>query len=196
MLIFEIIGEIFGHIFLDAIIRIPVKIYEWFTGKETGLFSGYKTEKKKFIKFNTAKKFILAWESIEQIKSKIAVGLDAIDEQFHIVNFEFKIIDQMTIVQPPASISFYSYHFLVQWLAENNGKSIGIVETTRTAYTTYYDPDSENLIGQTDKGEKFFISLTEDYSKAQFLRVNSTIKTNEEYDVARIKRDLARGRNS
>ena len=195
MIIFEAIGEFLAQIFIESVFySIPVDIYEWVTGKKTGL-NGYRTEQKKFIKFSVAKKFLLTWEAdIEHLKFKMTDGLETMNEKLRITDFHFKTFDQRTIIQPPTSISFYSFHFLVQWLTEEKIKTIGIVETARTAYTTYNDKDSENLIGQTDKGKKFFISLMEDYSKTQFLRVNRDIKTNDEYDVLTIKSELAHSR--
>ena len=192
MIVFEAIGEFFGQIFIESVFySIPVKIYEWVTGKKTKL-NGYRTEQKKFIKFSVAKKFLLTRETdIEHLKYKMSDGLETMNEKIKVTDFQFKIMVQRTIIQPPTSISFYSFHFLVQWLTEEKINTIGIVETRRTAYTTYNDPGSENLIGQTDKGSKFFISLMEDYSTTQFLRVNSDIKTNDDYDVFKIKSELA-----
>ena len=62
MVIFEVIGEVVGQIFVETIFySIPGRIYEWITGRATGL-NGYRTEQKKFIKFSVAKKFLLTWE--------------------------------------------------------------------------------------------------------------------------------------
>jgi hypothetical protein len=195
MAAFEFIGEVFGELILEGVfVRIPVRIYEWITGKETGI-DGYRTEYKKFIKFSVARKFLLTRETdIEHLKSKLTDGLEAINEKLDISDFQFITTDQKTIVQPPTSVSFYSFHFLVQWLTEYKIETVGMVETARTVYTIYNDPDSENLIGQTDKGKKFFISLTEDYSKRQFLRINRDIKTIDDYDVLAIKSGLAHSR--
>jgi hypothetical protein len=63
MLIFEAIGEIVGQIFFESVFFSgPVKIYEWLTGKQTGI-NGYRTEQKKFIKFSVANKILLTWEN-------------------------------------------------------------------------------------------------------------------------------------
>ena len=188
---FEIIGEIFAEIILEGVfVRIPVRIYEWITGKDTGIY-GYRTEYKKFIKFTGAKKFLLAWEKdVEHLKDKLADGLETMNEKLTANDFEFTMLDDRIIIQPPPSISFYSFHFLVQWLAEYKITTVGIVETLRTSYTTYNDPNSENLIGQTDKGKKFFISLMENFSRRQFLRINRNIETLEEFDVEKVKRDI------
>jgi len=195
MAIFEFLAEVVGQIVVEAVFNIPVMIYEWLTGKRTNLINGYRTEQKKFIKFSAAKKFLMTWETdIEHLKYKVTDGLETMNEKLDVTDFQFKTIDQKTIIQPPTSISFYSFHFLVQCLTEDKIKTVGIVETARTAYTTYNDPDSENLIGQTDRGKRFFISLMEDYSKTQFLRMNKDIKTNDDYDVLTIKSELAHSR--
>jgi hypothetical protein len=116
------------------------------------------------------------------------------NEKLRTIDFQFTALGDKTVIQPPTSVSFYSFHFLVQWFAENKIKTVGVVETVRTIYTTYNDPYSEHLIGQTDKGRKFFISLMEDYAKRQFLRINRDIETSEEFDVARMKSELAHSR--
>lgn len=195
MAILEVIGEFFVTIIFEGVLHsIPVKIYEWITGKDTGL-AGYRTEQKKFIKFSVAKKFLLVWETdIAHLKYKLGEGLETMNEKLDVTDFQFTTIDQRTIIQPSASISFYAFHFLVQFLPEYKIKTVGLVETARTAFTTYNDPNSENLIGQTDKGQKFFISLTEDYSKKQFLRLNRDIEVIEDFNVLTIKDGLARRR--
>ena len=195
MAIFEIIGEIIAQIFIESVFFSgPVKIYERLTGKSTGL-NTYRTEQKKFIKFSAAKKFLVAWETdLDHLKSKLSEGLESMNEKLKSHNFQFVAFGNKTIIQAPTSISFYSFHFLVQSFDEYKIKTIGVVETVRTIYTTYNDPNSENLIGQTDKGKKFFISLMEDYSKRQFLGVNRDIMAIEEFEVSKIKSELAHNR--
>ena len=187
--------EFFGGIILEVVfVRIPVKLYEWITGKEIAI-NGYRTEYKKFIRFSGAQKLLLTWETdIEHLKDKLTDGLETINEKLNITDFRFTTFEQKTIVQPPSSISFYSFHFLVQWLTEYKINTVGMVETARTVYTTYNDPNSEHLIGQTDKGKKFFISLTENYSNRQFLRINRDLITIDDYGVLAIKSGLAHSR--
>lgn len=195
MAIFEVLGEIIAQIFIESVFFSgPIKIFERLAGKSTGLNS-YRTEQKKFIKFDIAKKFLVTWETdIEHLESKLTEGLELMNEKLKPCNFQFVAFGDKTIIQPPTSISFYSFHFLVQSFAENEIRAIGVVETMRTIYTTYNDPNSENLIGQTDKGKKFFISLMEDYCRRQFLRLNRDIVTSEEFDVSKIKIELAHSR--
>jgi|GEM_PF-6461373 len=195
MPIFEAIGEFFGQIFVESfLVSGPVKIYEWLTGKETGI-DGYRTEQKKFIKFSLAKKFLLTWEmDMTHLRDKLTDGLETMNEELKTNEFQFTTLRDKTIIQPSSSISFYSFHFLVRWLTEHKIKTVGVVERARTIYTTYNDPNSEKLVGQTNKGKKFFISLMEDYSKRQFLRINRDIVTIEEFDVTKIKREIADSR--
>jgi hypothetical protein len=190
MFIFEFIGEIVGQVIVETFIyRFPVEIYEWITGKEARI-NGYRTEQRKFIKFSVAKKFLVTWETdLDHLKFKLTEGLELMNEKLKSYDFQFVVLGDKTIIQPPASISFYSFHFLIQSLAEHKIRTVGVVETLRTIYTTYNDPNSVNLIGQTDKGKKFFITLMEDYSKRQFLRINRDIVTSEDFDVSKIKTD-------
>lgn len=192
MTIFDIIGEIAGQILVEAVFNIPIRIYKWVSGKQIAPINGYRTERKKFIKFDVARKAFLVWENnIESLKKKVKYGLEAMNENVDVTAFEFLTIGQRTIIKPSASLSFYSFHFLVRWLAKDDTKTIGIVETARTAYTTYNDPNSENLIGQTAKGDKFFISLGDEHSRKQFLRINRDIKTIADYDVTTVKAGLS-----
>lgn len=192
MPIFDFLGEVAGQFIIEVVVSAPVKIYEWVTGKQIETGDSYRTEHKKFIKFSSAEKMLVIWETdVDDLKSKMTDGLRTINENSDVTAFLCRTIGERTIIQAPASLSFYSFHFLVQWLNEHKTKTIGLVETARTAYTTYNEPDSENLIGQTDKGKKFFISLMEDYSKRQFLRINRNVRTIADYDVANIKSDLS-----
>lgn len=195
MPIFESIGEVLGQIFFESVLYSgPVKIYEWLTGKEPKI-SGYRTEQKKFIKFNVANKLLLTWgQDIDHLEDKLTDALETMNEKLKVNDFHFTPLDDKVIIHPPTSISFYSFHFLVQWLAEYKIKTLGVVETARTVYTVYNDPNSENLIGRTDKGKQFFISLMEDYSKRQFLRINHSIETIDAFDVLRIKSEIAQSR--
>lgn len=195
MAILEVIGELVVQIFFESILySITVKIYEWVTGKNTGIL-GYRTEVKKFIKFEVSKKYYLSWETdMANLKDKLKEGLEKSDAKQDVDEFQFTRVGERTVIQPPMSISFYSFHFLVQWLTDRKIKTVGIVETSRTAYTTYSDPNSEYLIGETSKGKRFFITLMEDYSKRQFLRLNKGIETIEEFGVERIREELRQGK--
>src|SRR5262245_14199893 len=119
MIIFDFLGGVLGEIvagaFLEGLFKLPVKIYEWITGKKTRRYS-YRTEYKKFIKFSVATKFLLAWETdIENLKEKLVKALDATNENISITDFQFTPLSKKTVVQPPASISFSAFHFLVRW---------------------------------------------------------------------------------
>ena len=189
MALFDVIGEVVGRIFLEA---IPAKIAQGVGGNYSRRVADYRTDEKKYIQFDLAHKLLLTWgNDTGLLKSKLADGLKALNEDLDITAFQFTIMDEKTVVQPPKSVTFFTFHFLVRWLARRNIKTIGFVEAELTTYTTYSDPKSDALIGETDKPEKFFISLREDYSKTQFLRINSSIKTVEEYNVAAIERALA-----
>jgi hypothetical protein len=141
MAVFEAIGELFVTIIFEGLFySVPVRIYEWVTGKDTGL-QDYRTELKKFIKFSVAKKCLLTWETdLDHLKHELTEGLELMNEKLMTQDFKFVTLGDKTIIQPPTSISFYSFHFLVQSLAEHKVKTLGVVETARTIYTTYNDP--------------------------------------------------------
>ncbi len=164
--------------------------YELISGN-SALDGKYKTTRKKFLNFREAKKMILTWETNQQrLLDKVEEGLALMNETLTTKEFSLMEIHNKTMIQPPISISFHSFHFLVQFLNSEKTKSIGIVETTRTTYTVYNDPESENLIGQTDKGLKFYISLMEDHERLQFLRISEGIVALDEFDVRKVKNEL------
>ncbi|MEJ7646098.1 MAG: hypothetical protein WKF87_16000 [Chryseolinea sp.] len=197
MPIFEFIAEVVVRIVVDVVLHAPFALYNWVIGKSDKLINGYRTERKQYIKFDAAKKFIMTWETdIELLKHKVRDVLELMNKKSDVSDFQFTILGERTVIKPPTSLSFYSFHFLVQSLTEEKIQTIGIVETGRTAYTTYNDPDSENLIGKTDKGKRFFITLMEDYSKTQFLRINRRIRTIKDYDIHTIKSELAQSNSS
>jgi hypothetical protein len=191
MPIFDSIGDLIGQTFLENIFtRGPVAIYEALTGKKRTTYT-YKTERKQFIGFTSATKFILTWEKdIDHLKEKLNDGFDAENVRLSANNFQFIPLGNKTIIRPPESISFYMFHFLLQWFSAYKIQSVGIVETARASYTAYNDPNSEYIIGQTDSGQKFFISLTDDYSKRQFLRINKSIQTFDDFDIARLQSEI------
>ncbi|HMG94000.1 MAG TPA: hypothetical protein VK589_28265 [Chryseolinea sp.] len=79
---------------------------------------------------------------------------------------------------------------MIQFLTDEVN-TVGLVEGDGLAFTVYEDPETSNLIGQTDQGEKFFISLVDNFDKKQFLRMNDELELLEEYSVSRIKSDLS-----
>jgi hypothetical protein len=148
-----------------------------------------KTIRKRFLTFAKASKFLLINDTDEPfLRKKITEGLETTDEQITADAFRFIIVEQKTIVIPPSGISFNGFNYLVQWMSEFKLHVVGIVETKRIAYTVYKSNDEEmDLIGETDKGEKFFISLEEDFTKRQFLRVSKNIETVEENYISKIR---------
>ncbi|MBL0740743.1 hypothetical protein [Chryseolinea lacunae] len=188
---FEIIAETAAEVVVEVLFRIPVILYRWITGKDGERINDYKTDRKRFIQFEGMKKRILVEErDIALVKSKISETLGELAESLVIDDFQFQTTDQGTIIHAPRSISFFTFHFLIQALGRRDIVAIGLVESTRFAYSAYNDPNSVNVIGQTYMGNRFFISLVEDYSKKQFLRVNNRIKTNPAYKVRALKNEL------
>ena len=190
MAFFEVIGEFVASVILRGMVyRMPVRIYQWITGNAD--IVRYRTEYKKFVKFSAAKKYVIVWQTdTEYLRNLLTELPGRSNDKIRVADFHFTGVRHMTIMQPPSSISFYLFHYLIQRLSDHKIKTVGLVETTHTAYTTYSDPDSENLIGETDAGKRFYISLLDDYSKRQFLRVNRDIITNPEFEMLKIKRQI------
>lgn len=152
----------------------------------------YRTKGKRFLTFARCKKFLLTTGTDEgMVKIKVVEFIEATNEKLRIDEFQFASKSEQTITIPPNNISFLEFNYLIQWLTDRKVKSVGLVESTRMAYAVYDDPETENLIGQTDRGEKFFISLVDNFDKRQFLRINNEIELLEEYDISRIKNELS-----
>lgn len=163
-----------------------------------GLISGqdinneYKTKRKKYLTFSNCNKFFLTSGADEaMVRTKIIEAIESVNEKLRIEDFRFLDASEQTITLPPTDISFYDFNYLIQLLTDGPIKTIGLVESKRLAYTVYDDPDTSNLIGQTEHGEKFFISLVDNFDKRQFLRINDVIELQEEYNISRIKTDLS-----
>jgi hypothetical protein len=152
----------------------------------------YRTRRRRYLTFSGCNKFLLTTGTDEQmVKTKIIEGIESIDAEVRIEEFEFSSGVEQTITIPPKNISFHDFNYLVQWLTDGKVRTVGLVENKRMTYTVYDDPDTTNLIGQTDLGEKFFISLADNFNKRQFLRINDEIELVEEYNISRIKSELS-----
>lgn len=204
--------------FLVFIIRYPRKVFielplgiinfiiyvikeELFIGFFLGLFgliigqdldNEYKTRKKKYLTFSKTNKYLITTGTDEgMVNIKISEALETTKEKLKINDFKFITTPaSQTITIPPTNISFYDFNYLVQLMTDGRVKTVGLVENNRLAYTVYNDPNTENLIGQTHNGEKFFVSLVDNFDKRQFLRINNEIETIEENTVSKIKNEL------
>jgi len=178
-----ILESIVGLLGIAAILAIDyytTKIFDGIYGSVVGkkpLKHKYRTEYKKYIGFAAARKFYhLQGAGLEYFKHRLACSLEQFSATESEADFQFKVLDDFTIMVPPQTISFELFHFIVKDFEEHNIKTIGVVRTSRTAYTVYQNLYSELLIGQTDKGVPFFIDLSDYYKRRQFLRVNNYMK--------------------
>ena len=142
--------------------------------------------------FSGCSKFLLTMGTdVETVKAEIIDTLVLLDDEtLRIEEFRFLRAPKFTITIPPTHISFHDFSELIQFLTDEVN-TVGLVEGDGLAFTVYEDPETSNLIGQTDQGEKFFISLVDNFDKKQFLRMNDELELLEEYSVSRIKSDLS-----
>ena len=150
--------------------------------------SRYGLGRKRYVNFGKSKKIGLIWETDgDKIKESIVEALASIQEKPDTCDFQITTGTTLSVIKPPDSISFYTFHYVIQWLSEANLKSAGLVVSSRMAYSFYNDPDSENLIGRTDSGAGFYISLLEDYGARPFLRMSKYIVTSDAFNVESLK---------
>jgi hypothetical protein len=160
------------------------------TGKN--LSNEYRTRRRRFITFSKTDKFMVTTGTdVGMVKIKINESLETLDEKMKFDEFKFICAADHTIIIPPKNISFYNFNYLIQSMTDDPVKTVGLVEGKRLSYTVYNDRKTINLIGCTNKGEKFFISLFDNFTKKQFLRINDDIETIPEYDVFAIKRTIS-----
>ena len=107
----------------------------------------------------------------DKLKEIIDVLILLDDESLKIEEFKFFPSGKYTITIPPGRISFHDFHKLIQYLTDEVD-TVGLVEGNELVYTGYTDPKTGMVIGQTDRGEKFFISILDDTDKKLFLRIN------------------------
>jgi hypothetical protein len=210
-IVFEALFVIVGLALIAAIIRYPkatfidiplgllrrflfidffIGIFEIFGRRGKG-DNEYEIQKKLYFDFSSCNKLLLTKETDElKVKNEINEALSTINEKISSINFVFTKIGNELIIQPNKDIPFYEFHFLVQSLAGVKIETVGLVESKNITYSVYEDTNSINLIGQTDKGDKFFITLLEGYENKQFILLNRSIDINDEYDVEKLKARL------
>ncbi len=177
--ILESIVGILGIAAILAIEYYTTKIFDGTYGSvvdKKPLKHKYRTEYKKYIGFAAARKFYhLQGAGLEYFQHRLARSLEQFSAGEVEADFQFNVLDDFTVMLPPQTISFELFHFIVKDFEEHNIKTIGVVETSRTAYTVYQNLYSELLIGQTNKGVPFFIDLSDYHKRRQFLRVNNNM---------------------
>lgn len=173
---------------MNDFVQTLLRIVGHFIGKDIN--NEYKTQGKIFFFFAPCSKYLLTMGTdVEAVKTEIIDVLDILDEELSIEEFRFLPTPKCIITIPPSHISFRDFNELIGWLTDDVN-TVGLVESKDLTYTVYEDESTTNLIGQTEQGEKFFISSIDKYGQKQFLRLNNEIELLEDYSVSRIKNDL------
>jgi hypothetical protein len=140
-----------------------------------------KTKERKQINFQNFRKFIIVNSTSEQIESE----LNEADECCPEVNLEDHSIartDSYSVIEIPRT-GFYGYNFMIQWLTNNFTKNqiVGLASNGRTRFLTISNTEGDNdMIGRTQTGKKFWVSMYDDLDKKQFLRINPELELNSE----------------
>lgn len=140
-----------------------------------------KTKERKQINFKNFRKFIIVNSTSEQIESE----LNEADECCPEVNLEDHSIartDSYSVIEIPRT-GFYGYNFMIQWLTNNFTKNqiVGLASNGRTRFLTISNTDGDNdMIGRTNTGKKFWVSMYDDLDNKQFLRINQELELNSE----------------
>jgi len=141
----------------------------------------YRGTKRK-INFVNFKRFIL---TNEIDKNKIAASIQEASETIRELDISEHRINQSngySLIELP-NAGFYGFNFLIQWLTEElKGTEVyGYASNNRTDFFLYQDPlTTNNLIGRTNKGKRFSVSMYDDLDKENALRMNERIKVDKE----------------
>ncbi|WP_299821610.1 hypothetical protein [uncultured Pontibacter sp.] len=137
----------------------------------------YNAKRKKKVYFQSADKYILTFSTNEEkVKQSIANGVASL-EAAALPNITYIKSDYALVVQLPKRTEFYLFHYLLQWLDNEGIGNAGFVSGKSTGYVVYQDKNSlNNLIGETESGAKFSVSLYHDYKESQYLMLDRSIE--------------------
>lgn len=138
-----------------------------------------KTTARKQINFQKFKKYIVINSITEQIKDELWEANECCPE-VNIEQMEILKTERYSVIETP-KIGFYGYNFLIQWLTHNmkGHEIVGFATNRRTRFITIVNTDGDNdLIGQTNTGKKFWVSMYDDLDNNQFLWLSDKIELN------------------
>lgn len=136
-----------------------------------------KTKERKQVNFQNFKKYIVVNSTSKQIEDELKEA----DEYCPEVNTErlnTSRTNKYSVIETPEN-GFYGYNFLIQWLTDNlkGHEIVGFASNGRTKFITISNTNGDNdLIGRTNTGKKFWVSLYDDLDDKQFLRFNDELE--------------------
>lgn len=169
------------------------KKFKWgiYTEEDSTEDLHYETEEELQIDFSRYDKFIeISNMNEKEIEESIQVAAETGQLNKKYCTFNFIQTSHKIILQFNNAISFFDFHFLIQWLLadkEEDVIGIGIHNTTKSL--SYFvmndntDKHINSLVGETLNGKRFSINLTDDFEKAEYLSLNSKISLPLQYDV-------------
>jgi hypothetical protein len=155
----------------------------------------YESETKKNIDFENFSKYILLDSQKNDLIQKILIeGLEIIDVPIDQFDHEIKRIDNFLILAIKSKIGFFNFHVLIQNFYTNKIENTGFVEDKELSFVVYQDPNSlNNMIGETNKGERFSVSLYDGFEKGAYLSMNSKIRIDQKRRFKIVKRKITAG---
>jgi hypothetical protein len=140
-----------------------------------------KTKERKQINFKNFKKYIIVNSTSKQIESELKEA-DECCPEVNLDQLSISRTESYSVVEIPKT-GFYGYNFLIQWLTNNLNKNqiVGLASNGRTRFLTTSNTDGDNdMIGRTNTGKNFWVSLYDDLDNKQFLRINPELELNSE----------------
>lgn len=145
------------------------------------LTTNRKTKESKHVNFQKFRKYIIVNSISEQIENELKEADDCCPE-VNIEQLEIKRTEKYLVIETPNN-GFFGYNFLIQWLAEQlkENEIIGFASNGRTRFFTVSNTEGDNdMIGRTNTGKKFWVSLYDNLDDKQFLRINNNLELNSE----------------
>ena len=158
------------------------------TGSDDEEYEG--TAKK--ISFGEYRKYILTTEKDTQIIEKNLIEASETISELDISDYKIEGRDDFTIIEVPAS-GFYGFNFLVQWFdSELRKKDVfGYASDSNGSFFLYQDKRTTNsLIGKTNQGKSFSVSMYDDLDKTSSLNMNDRIKIDKKVTTEFLKEQL------
>ena len=140
-----------------------------------------KTKERKQINFQNFRKYIIVNSTSEQIETELKEA-DECCPEVNLDQHSISRTDSYSVIEIPTT-GFYGYNFLIQWLTNNFNKNqiVGLASNGRTRFLTISNTEGDNdMIGSTNTGKKFWVSLYDDLDNKQFLRINPELELNSE----------------
>lgn len=154
--------------------------------------AGRKTQRRKNIVFHSFDKYLLLNSPNVDVEVQLMEAANT-DKQSNFGKWTIHRTKDYTIIEL-TDISFYAFNFLIQWLDEafKNVETVGFCINEKLSFTLINDQEGENnMLGVTNGGTTFWVSLYDDLDKMQFLRIDPNILKKSVFATNKVEKLIA-----